>query len=81
MFIIYPNPAHDEFTLVSPAELENTFYNLIIYNSLGQQVHQEKISPSSGNIQILSSTFPAGIYNVVLKSNLTSFSQKLIIIN
>lgn len=79
MFIIYPNPAHDAFTLVTPAELENTSYDLIIYNSLGEQVYQEKISSSSKNIRISPSTFSSGIYNVVLKSNSSIFSQKLII--
>ena len=72
---IFPNPASSSFAITVPDEFKNFEFEIMIYNSLGQHVYQEKMSSPSRNIQISTLSFSSGMYNVVLKINQVSFRK------
>jgi hypothetical protein len=59
---IYPNPNNGIFYLKSENELNNT--ELILFNSLGQKVHEQKIVQGINNINI--PELRKGLYNYIL---------------
>ena len=78
---IFPNPANTSFSILLSDELNNSAIEVVIYNSLGQQVYQDKRQSVDGKIEISSMKLAPGIYNVVLRSHSTVLTQKLIIKN
>ena len=62
---IFPNPNNGSFTLKIESEIKNT--ELIIYNSLGQKVFEQKII--SGENIIMTKNLAPGLYHAVLSVN------------
>lgn len=74
--LIFPNPNNGSFNLKIDTEIENG--EIVLFNSLGQKVHEQKIS--QGENQINTNGLSKGLYNYVLLQNKQrSTSGKLII--
>jgi hypothetical protein len=66
--IVYPNPAREILTISFPSQSGTS--DLRIINAVGQQVYAEQLSASQASVKTISvRDFPAGIYQVVLKSD------------
>jgi hypothetical protein len=76
---VYPNPTANNGT-ISYTLSENKTITLLLLNSLGQLVHQEKITGKLGEnlYQIDMNTYSAGLYLVTLKAGDDSVTVKLI---
>ena len=59
--LVYPNPVQNRFTV----ELPLGDYTMSIYNSLGQQLHQQYIT---GTTTIESTTWQSGIYIIQIQA-------------
>lgn len=73
-FNIYSNPSNDYF------QINKTFvekYDLIIYNSLGQQLFEEK-SIAIDNKTINTTSFNKGVLFITIKSNKQTINYKLL---
>ena len=77
--LLYPNPNDGSFNL----KVENTVnesINIIIYNSIGKEVYNEKnISMYNNFNMVLSLDQVPGIYTIILDGNKTQLSKKFII--
>jgi hypothetical protein len=61
----YPNPNNGSFTLKFDNEIENG--ELILFNSLGQQVHKQKIT--QGENSVITNDISKGLYHYTLMQN------------
>lgn len=71
---IYPNPVTDYF------HINQTFtnpYDLVIYNTLGQQLYEEK-NINGNNKTINTTSFTKGLLFITIKSNKQSINYKLL---
>lgn len=73
-FLIYPNPSNGFFSLNT---MDNETTSIVILNTLGEKVVEEKISSVSTSIDL--SNQPAGIYWCQLKNKTTVKNIKLIV--
>ncbi|MBL7911634.1 MAG: T9SS type A sorting domain-containing protein [Bacteroidia bacterium] len=64
-FSIYPNPNDGLFKI----DIENEIYDsqLIIYNSLGQKIHEQKLTKGINEINL--SVFNSGLFNYTVSQN------------
>jgi hypothetical protein len=76
--LAYPNPTSDFITLELPGNTaENTF--LSVFNSLGQEVIQTKVSLDNANkIHLNLSQLSVGVYSVTLKTETKTFIFRVI---
>jgi len=73
-FIVYPNPNNGSFSLKIENGLENSIF--ILFNSLGQKVHEQKML--FGENKIIAHQLCEGLYSyVLLKNDQKIFSGKL----
>lgn len=73
-FLIYPNPNNGSFKI----KIENEILNgeIIIYNSIGQATHKQKIN--SGENEIITNQLAQGIYYLtILESNQVVSTRKI----
>ncbi|CAM3624399.1 T9SS type A sorting domain-containing protein [Flavobacterium gelidilacus] len=78
VFSLYPNPARDLVTIQYDLDVENT--NVEVYDISGRAINQYKLSSSSGELQVNTSTYQAGVYLIVVKdSNTVLRQQKLVV--
>ncbi len=71
---LYPNPAHDFFTVSVP---ENKKFEYVIYNKLGQEVTVGLVKSGQQTIDIKNLEY--GVYFVILKQDYqTVFKHKLL---
>ncbi|CAM3624266.1 T9SS type A sorting domain-containing protein [Flavobacterium gelidilacus] len=75
---IYPNPAKENVTI--SYTLNTSTATLEIYDLAGRSISQKVLSSSTGEEQIQTSTYQAGIYIVVVKENDTILVQQKLII-
>ncbi|MGM0612390.1 MAG: T9SS type A sorting domain-containing protein, partial [Bacteroidota bacterium] len=78
-FNIYPNPATDEFYININKNGFIGNLQIRIYNSKGEMIRADKRFPKQGEIQVLTTDLPSGVYLVQIQDNHTSYIQKLII--
>jgi hypothetical protein len=71
--MIWPNPAHEIFTLQFP---ERGYWKIILQDVARKVLLQENTFGSSAGIDLRS--FSAGIYLVTLEGKTRKFSQKII---
>jgi hypothetical protein len=62
---LFPNPNNGTFKLQVDSEIENG--ELILFNSLGQKVHEQKIVQGENNIK--TNFLAIGLYNYVILEN------------
>ncbi|MBP7810093.1 MAG: SBBP repeat-containing protein [Bacteroidia bacterium] len=74
---IYPNPNSGEFKLKIEKEIENA--ELILINSLGQKVYDQRIFKGVNYIRV--SGISAGLYNYILLEDDQKFDSGKVIIN
>ncbi len=72
--LIFPNPASDQFQIKLPVELTGECELMNLY---GQVIHTEKINSSLLNIK--TNHLPSGTYTVMIKSENSVFTQKIIV--
>lgn len=72
----YPNPNNGEFSIDTKA-MPAGKYELSIYNTLGQQVQQASFN--TNDTKIVLQDVPAGIYQVLLRSNQYLFSGSVVV--
>ena len=72
-FVLYPKPASDYISVIS-----NEAGNLLIYNSLGQEMTTEKLFAGKNIVNV--SDFPNGIYFCKIRNEGFSESEKIIIV-
>lgn len=78
LLTVYPNPAT---TNLVNLKLENTSFSnasLSVISMTGAEVYQDQIS-ATGDYKLNVSTWPKGIYNLILQSEVGIVSKKLII--
>jgi hypothetical protein len=75
-FDIYPNPSNGKLFIDNHSN--NSEFNLIIFNSIGQILVNNKIT-GGGNIILDLNNWPKGIYFINLKSDKETSTQKLIL--
>jgi len=67
---LFPNPAHEQFTIVVPVELRpaaGTLAQVQLYNTIGQQVLEQRMAlDATGSMQVNVAHLPAGIYTLHL---------------
>ncbi len=73
-FDIYPNPVTNYFHINQPF---TESYDLVIYNTLGQQLYEEK-NITTGNKIINTTQFTKGLLLITIKSNTKSINYKLL---
>ncbi|MFZ5554372.1 MAG: T9SS type A sorting domain-containing protein [Bacteroidota bacterium] len=75
-FIVYPNPTDGSFTII----LSDTFLSgeIVIFNSLGQQVVQTTIADKNQNTIVDIGTYPAGMYTIMLRSDSHRLIEKIV---
>ncbi len=71
--LIYPNPNNGIFKLKT--DIENG--EITLYNSVGQKVHEQKITQGTNNIN--ADRLAHGLYHYVLKNNLQTKSGNVIV--
>ena len=73
---IYPNPNNGSFQIQIDKEIENSEF--ILFNSIGQKVHEQRLSQVENNINTIN--LPSGLYHyVVLQNKQWKLSGKLTI--
>ena len=74
---VYPIPAKDFITIDN---IPRGFNELELYNIKGEIVSVEKLKNSETKIHIKSSSFPTGIYTILLKGERGFFTKKIMIV-
>lgn len=72
--LVFPNPASGQFTIKLPVDL---YGDLQLLNMYGSQVLAEKIN--SNSLEIKTNQLPSGTYTVMIKSEDSVFTQKIIV--
>jgi hypothetical protein len=75
-FDIYPNPNNGLFNIKSENEINNT--ELILFNSLGQKIHEQKIIQGINTINI--TELRKGLYNYILLQDKQKLSDGKVIV-
>ncbi|MBP7808935.1 MAG: T9SS type A sorting domain-containing protein [Bacteroidia bacterium] len=73
---IYPNPNNGSFILQSNSENKNNF--LVMYNLIGQKIHEEKIDKGTNVIHTVN--LPKGLYYYAILQNKTQIQTGKIVI-
>jgi glucose/arabinose dehydrogenase len=78
--VIYPNPAHSDFT-IQFSSIQKSVAAIEMINSLGQKVFEKdfKIVQGSNLLTIAVDDLAAGIYLIIMKSNGGKYAGKVII--
>ena len=76
-FMVYPNPAGNELSVISYQLLEKG--EVSIYNMLGEKIIQQEIPAGEKQITFSIKNIPAGIYFVQARNNGQAITKKLII--
>ena len=74
IFNVYPNPTNGEFVIALDATAK---YDITIINVLGQTVYATSTNTMETTIDL--SNFDKGVYNVELKNNDATFTEKVIV--
>jgi len=72
---VFPNPASDELMVNG---ISSSFKTLSIFNSLGEKIFIEKLSPDEKEIKVNVKNFPSGIYIIRMDGEKTSRSEKFV---
>ncbi len=75
---LYPNPSSD-YTNLDITSKKAAKANVVVYNTIGQVVFEKEVSLNEGfnSININTQAFSAGVYNVVLSSEIGNSVKKL----
>jgi len=73
--LIYPNPAHDQFT-IDYAELENV-EKISLIDLTGKSVSDNLIIEGNSQVKINSSTLSSGVYFIRFQTLKTTFTKKI----
>ncbi len=73
--LLYPNPASTEVTIIAPTK---GYFNLSIYNTMGQSMYEESIEIKDKQT-INVNAFPDGVYYVRLEGEVGTSTKKLIL--
>ncbi len=78
---LFPNPAHDSFTLVVPTGLDRNTVTATLYNSLGQVVLQRKLAMTAAGAttQFNISGVAVGVYTLQLAGSDAKVSKRLVV--
>ena len=74
-FFLYPNPAHENFTINFNSDLKDAMIE--IYNAMGEKIYSDSINDKEKTVSTI--TFSAGIYYVIIVAGETCYKKKLII--
>ncbi len=74
---VVPNPAKDDATFTYTPNLENAL--LILNDNIGRQILSMKLN-TSGSISLDLSAVDAGLYYVIMQSNLGTIQTKLVVL-
>jgi alpha-tubulin suppressor-like RCC1 family protein len=77
-FSLYPNPARDVVSIQYDLGYANSVVE--VYDIAGRSISKNVLSSSSGEIQLNTTTYAAGMYIVVIKDNGLILAQKKLII-
>jgi hypothetical protein len=75
-FAVYPNPAHDNFTITFSRELKVERGELKIFDVTGRVVHEQKIS---SQLSTVNCQLSAGVYFVKVEAGEKVYAQELVI--
>lgn len=73
-FTLAPNPASTNFIIELPSNISDA--NVEIYNLLGKQVYERKVSDSNGNVDV--SNWKSGVYLVKVSSGIYFQTKRFI---
>lgn len=76
-FIVYPNPATDELSVISEQSFEKSMVS--IYTMLGEKIIQKEIAAGEKQITFNVKVLPAGIYFLSVKQNQSVATRKVVI--
>lgn len=76
-FIVYPNPATDELSVISEQSFEKSMVS--IYTMLGEKIIQKEIAAGEKQITLNVKILPAGIYFLTLNQGYNIITRKIII--
>lgn len=74
---VYPQPATQLVNISWENELENSNYTLTVYDAFGQMIFNKDVNNST--IEIETSSWPVGIYHVLVRNEVTLLSEKIAI--
>jgi alpha-tubulin suppressor-like RCC1 family protein len=77
-FSLYPNPAKDVVTINYDLNVSNVMVE--VYDIAGRSISKNVLSSSSGELQLSTSSYAAGLYMVVIKQDGTLLAQKKLVI-
>jgi alpha-tubulin suppressor-like RCC1 family protein len=77
-FSLYPNPARDVVTINYDLAFSDSVVE--VYDIAGRSISKNVLSSSSGEIQLNTTTYAAGMYIVVVKQDSVILAQKKLII-
>ncbi|GAA4364425.1 hypothetical protein GCM10023185_33960 [Hymenobacter saemangeumensis] len=80
---IFPNPAKGSFTLLLPTELGRTPVTVKMINQLGQQVSVRSVAMTAAgaSAQFDVTGLAPGVYSLILKSDKTQVTKRLVVEN
>ena len=79
-FGVFPNPANDYINITFEINSSVNDADVLIFNTLGQVVNQQKMDIQSGlNVHQISLDYPKGMYQVRLKVGKEIITQSIII--
>lgn len=77
--LIYPNPAYDILNIKIPVESMDEYYEIEIYDVIGNLVYKQKPSLVQDQIKINISNFSKGVYMIKMIQGNNLFQRKIII--
>ena len=77
-FSLYPNPAKDVVTINYDLNVSNVMVE--VYDIAGRSISKNVLSSSSGELQLNTSNFAAGMYMVVVKQDGVLVAQKKLVV-
>ena len=78
VFTMYPNPAKDVVNLAY--NLTDTNATVSIYDVTGRLIHEVALDAVSGNSELHVSTYPAGVYLVLVKQGAAVVSSSKLVV-
>ncbi|WP_426062168.1 ice-binding family protein [Hymenobacter sp. B1770] len=78
---LYPNPAHNAFTVLVPAIAGATQVHADLLNTLGQVVHRQQaaLAASGARLAVDASGLAAGVYTLRLQVGATTLAKRVVI--